>query len=289
MRLILASVLTVFSLLSSSCATQSATGQNVDKAFQPLIWPETQVLAAIDVSRLKKSPLYVEHQDDLNQTFKRVGADRFGIDVQRDVEYLAFSSDGKRSLFFAKGNFKNVKKNELQQGDGKNAVAFLGDRVAIAGSKESISSARALEEKGAGEIPEELASRLHSLAKDDAVWLVSRGPLPLEDFPMRTDMRSNLGNFVTLINGLTVGIAADTGLRLTSRVSSKTPEGATRIHDAFRGLLGLARLSTKDSETDMLRVYDAFQIKRNENIVEVNATLQGADVNKLLQRAPRSY
>lgn len=268
--------------LFTSCSTQNPTGQDVDKAFRPLIWPETKVLAGVDIAGLKRTAIYRLHKNDLDTLFDRSGVNRFGIDPRRDLDYLAFSSDGKRSLVFAKGNFKNVKKSEL--GPAGNAVYFLNDRIALAGDRDSLASARALEQKGTGQVPEELAARLYSLGKNSQIWLVSRGPLPIDNLALRNDTRSNLGNFIPLINGSTIGLSAASGLNLLTRVSSPSPQAATRLHDAFHGLIGLARLNTKDNETGMLKVYDAFQVRRNENIVEIIATLSSSDTDRLLQR-----
>ena len=38
----------------------------------------------------------------------------------------------------------------------------------------------------------------------------------------------------------------------------------------------------KDNQTDLLKVYDAFQFRKDANSVELHADLDGADVNKLL-------
>lgn len=287
MRLFPALLSVAAALLLSSCGTQSPTGQDIDKAFRPLIPPETKFLGAIDIARLKQSALYAARRQDIDRLYERIGADRFGIDPRRDLDYLGFFSDGRRAVIFAKGNFRNANKRELSKAG--SPIEFLNDRVALAGDREAIRAARGLEAKGSGEVPEELAARLHSLPKNDALWLVGRGPLPVDNIPLANDTRSNLGNFVGLVNGITAGLALDNGLLLTGRLSTQSPAGATRIHDALRGIVALGRLSVKDNETDLLRIYDAIQIGTNGNIVEVNASLPEADVNRLLERMPRSY
>lgn len=284
MRFFAATLLSVFTVfLLGGCANQNANRLDIDKAFRPLIWPEAKLLAGIDIKKLKQSPLYQKHQDQLNRLLERRGVDGMGIDLRRDVDYIGVSSDGKRVLVFAKGDFKNRSKKDATGGK----LVFRNDRVALAGDPEAIRSALALEEKGSGEVPEELAARIHSLPASDEVWLVSRGKLPLADMPMRSDTRSNLGNFVNFINGMTIGAGVETGVKLDARFSCISPEAATRINDGFRGLIGLARLSTKDNETELLKVYDAFQVSKNESTVSVEADVAAQQTERLLQMATR--
>ncbi len=257
----------------------------VDKAFRVVISPDSKVVAGIDLKRLKNTPLYQRHEEQLDQLMPQAGVKRLGIDPRRDIEFLGFTFDGKHLLMFAKGDFKKRKK--LDTGQGNRELVFLNDRVALAGDAEAIRTARTLEQQRTGELPEELASRLHTLPGNDQVWLVSRGGIPLAQTPLRSDMKSNLANFAGAISGVTLGIAADSGSHLQADVSCYSPDGATRVHDAFRGIIGLARLTTKDNETDLLKIYDAIQVKKDGSNVHVLADLAAAETERLLLLLPK--
>ncbi len=41
------------------------------------------------------------------------------------------------------------------------------------------------------------------------------------------------------------------------------------MNDALRGTVAIGRLSTKDNETSLLKIYDAVHIERQENTVRV--------------------
>ena len=68
-------------------------------------------------------------------------------------------------------------------------------------------------------------------------------------------------------------------------------EGAKRVHDALRGLIGFGRLSTKDDEQDLLRAYDGIHVDQNHSVVDIKADLSGdladALLNRLSGSAPR--
>ena len=58
------------------------------------------------------------------------------------------------------------------------------------------------------------------------------------------------------------------------------------MHDALRGLIGLARLSTNDNEIDLLRLWDAVSINQDEKAVHIKADLPADLTEKLLTHLP---
>jgi energy-converting hydrogenase Eha subunit G len=50
----------------------------------------------------------------------------------------------------------------------------------------------------------------------------------------------------------------------------------------MRGLIGLARLSTKDNELDLLRMWDAVSISKDQNVVRVQTDLPADLSDKLI-------
>ena len=269
----------------TGCSSQSSENLQVDKAFRAVISPDVKVVAGIDLKRLKNTPLYQRHEEQLDSLIPKAGVERFGIDPRRDLEFLGFTFDGKHVLVFARGDFKKRKK--LNRAQENRELVFLNDRIALAGDADAIRAARKLEEQGSGEAPGELASRLRILSGEDQVWLVSRGGIPLAQAPLRDDMKSNLANFAGAISGVTLGIAADSGSHLQATVSCYSIDGATRVHDAFRGIIGLARLTTKDNQTDLLKIYDAFQVKKDGSTVNVRADLAAAETERVLLLLPK--
>jgi hypothetical protein len=285
-----------------SCSRQVSNGVVVDKAFRPLIRPDTSVLAGVLIDKLKAAPLYLRHEKALDFPLFDASVQRIGFDPRRDLTDLVFASDGKTGVLMARGRFqpKEIEtklqasglqrrsyKNFTLLGDEQNAVAFLKGGILLAGSSQTVRSELDFQDSGAGEVPEELQERLRTLPKDDQIWIVSRRGLPFAEAPMRSDVQSALSNIVAFIRGTTAGLAVDNGLYLQANLTCISAEGAKRVHDAIRGGIGLARLSTKDNATDMLKLYDAIQVDQDQNLVRVHADLSGDVADKLLNMLPQ--
>jgi len=84
------------------------------------------------------------------------------------------------------------------------------------------------------------------------------------------------------MRGTSLGLRFDSGSHLQARVVCKSAEGAQRVNDALRGLIGLARLSTNDNELDLLRMWDAVSIIKEEQAVRIQADLPADLTDKLI-------
>ena len=133
-------------------------------------------------------------------------------------------------------------------------------------------------------MPEEIADRLRSMPKHDQIWLVSRKGLPFAAAATRTDIQSALSNIVGFVVEAAASVGIDNGLHSRAALWCVSVEGATRVHDALRGAVAIGRLSTKDNETALLKIYDAVQIERQEKTVRVNAQLTGDQIRELVHR-----
>lgn len=295
---------TVFAgcLCLASCSRPVSSGVAVDGAFKPLIQPETNVLAGMSIDRLKATPLYQRHQKELDFPLFDASVQRLGFDPRRDLSELLFASTDKTGVWMALGRFQPKEiEAKLQSsgfgrqsyktytllGDGRNSVAFLKGGLLLVGSLQTVQSELDFQQSGSGEVPEELQERLRTLPKNDQVWIVSRKGLPFAETPMRIEVQSALSNILAYIRGTTAGLAADNGLHLQVNLTCVSNEGAKRVHDAIRGGIGLLRLSTRDNETDILKLYDAIEVNQDQDLVRVHADLSGDVADKLLSTLPQ--
>jgi hypothetical protein len=290
-------------LCLAGCTKQTVSGGVVvNQSFRPLIKPDTGVLAGISMEKLKTTPLYQRHEKALEFPLLDASSQRIGFDPRRDLKDLIFASNGKTGVFLARGQFQakeieaKLQSSGLQRstyksftlfGDNSNTLAFLKGGTVMAGSSEVVRSELDFQDSGAGEVPEELQERLRTLPKGDQIWIVSRSGLPFAETPMRSDVQSALSNIVAYIRGVTAGMEVDQGAHLQANLTCISAEGAQRVHDALRGGIGLARLSTKDNETDLLKLYDAIQVDQDGNLVRVHADLSGDAADKLLALLPQ--
>ena len=86
-------------------------------------------------------------------------------------------------------------------------------------------------------------------------------------------VQSILENFVRYVNGAMLSLKVDSGLTFAGRVDCKSEAGVKRVNDALRGVIGLARLTTKTEEGDLLRLYDAVEVTKDGNAVKIDAKI----------------
>jgi hypothetical protein len=84
------------------------------------------------------------------------------------------------------------------------------------------------------------------------------------------------------IQAVMLGVDLSKGLNLTARLDCRTADDARHVHDALRGALGMARLSTPDNQPELLRVYDAIQVTQGNSLVEVKGDLPADQVDRVL-------
>jgi hypothetical protein len=103
--------------------------------------------------------------------------------------------------------------------------------------------------------------------------------------------QGNLANLQNLLKALASWtLAADlrTGVKLETEAVYKTEQDAKQIHDALRGLLGIARLSTPADAPELLRVYDAVKISMEKNRVAVSVEVAAETLEKAVERVQRA-
>ncbi len=103
---------------------------------------------------------------------------------------------------------------------------------------------------------------------------------------MRSDIASALSNITGFISATSFGLGFDTGAHMQAEIVCISEQGAERVRDALRGGIGLARLATKDNESDLLQAYDAIQVSQDGETVRVRADLAANLTDKLLTYLP---
>ena len=284
---------------SLGCSNNQHAGASLDSAFSDGISSDVQTLVSVKLDQVKASELYRRHQQLLDLPQFNDLALRAGLDPRRDITSLCMIWDGKHLVLLAKGAFANAKleekliangaqrvpyKNYSLLTHGPDSVAFPKPGFAVASSTGAVQSELDLLSSKGGGIPDEVKARLADVPSDSQIWVVSRGGLPGANFPLRSDFESALSNFASFVTGTSLSIRFDAGSHLLSRVICKSPEGAQRVNDAMRGLIGLARLSTKDNELDLLRLWDSVSVTKDQQFVRVQADLPADLSDKLIDQ-----
>lgn len=283
--------------MAAACTKPGATGVSVDSAFRSFIPPDTKALASADLDRFKQSGFYQRHRDQLNIPLLDAMSERTGLDPRRDISNLLIVWNGREPAILARGHFsaktleprfaslgmQRVRyKNYTLFGDNGNALAFGKHDVAVAGRSAAVRSELDVAASRAGGVPDDLLPLLAMIPKADQFWIVNQGQLPTAEMHLSPDIDSALSNIIDYIGATTIGLGFDAGTHVAAQFICVSDEGAKRVRDALRGGIGLARLTTRDNELDMLRLWDSIQVSQDQQTIRVNADLSASLTDKLL-------
>ena len=242
-------VASCFCLIALGCGPRSA---EIDPALARLVPSDTRALVDIKADALRATPLYR----------KLLEGNLKDLRVTDDVSEALAVSNGKDVLVFTKG---------------KSGIAQY-DRD---GNKTVPSAAP-------GGVPVILREKLRVIPPQNQVFGVGvGGSLPVPD---GLPSQGNFGNLLNLLTGLeSWTLAADlrSGLKSETAAVYKTEQDARQIHDALRGLLGIARLSTPQDAPELLKLYDAVKISMEKNTLAVSTDIAADLLDKAVERIQR--
>ena len=286
-------------LVCGACRPENARGVHVDAKLASLVPHATTALGGIDVDRVKASGFYRRHSNELNLALLDQASGRLGLDPRRDLKEVLLAWHSNQPLILARGTFsaKDIQprivalgaretryRNRILFGGPDEAVFFPEQNLLAAGP---LSALHALIEGGNGGIPSPVRSRLENLPNSDQVWAVSTEGFPVDRLPMRSSVTSGLSNLVRYLSAASIGAGLDEGAHFQAELNCFSADGAKQVHDALRGVIGMARLMTKDNDLDMLRLYDAIQVEQDQKTIHVHADLPAELSDKLLKYLPR--
>jgi hypothetical protein len=282
---------------STGCSGTKHTGVSVPAIFRSAVSTDAQTLVAIELDQLKASELYKRHREQLESQQINAMSERAGLDPRRDLAKMLVVWDRKQLLLLAKGSFSPAQieaksvaggaqrvsyKNFTLFARGPEAVVAPDGNLLIAGPIPAVEAALDMQSSQQGSVPDELQQRLSEVPADAQMWVVSRGGLPGTNSPLPPMLASALSNFAPFVSGTAAGMRFDSGAHLQARILCKSADGAQHVTDTMRGLVGLARLTTKDNELDLLRMWDAVSISKDDNIVRLQADLPADLADKLI-------
>ncbi|MEO7142105.1 MAG: hypothetical protein ABI165_01235 [Bryobacteraceae bacterium] len=276
-------------LLLAACRhTSPPDAAQVDSALAGFVPADALVLAETQIQGpdgLQATPVYKKYLAGSPLPQLDEFARRTGLDPRKDVAVLLFCSNGKQSVLMARGRFSadGLEQKLTQQGaarfdykgrrlfgDEKNAVVFVNQTIAIAGSTPLLRSI--LDGNGRTAAPAWLTAQVQTIPAASQLWAAFGGGALQLPFPED----SNLGNLNHLARAIETGVLyADlrNGIDLAANGICTTDAGAKQVHDALKGFIGLGRLTTPDNRPEMLRLYDSFQVNQNQRAVGVKANI----------------
>ncbi len=280
--------------LPLGCRKPGPSGIEVPERIANYVPSDAVALAGMNLEKLKSTALYRKHESQLNLPLLNAAAERLGLDPRRDITQSLICWRGDRVFAIFTGPFSGVDlkpkllaagalnsnyRGRQLLGLGGQALFFPTKDVLIVGETAAVHSE--IDSGANGRVPPGISDQLHRLPAADQIWAVTTQPLALSLLPMRSEVSSALANITGVITDGTLGIGADSGLHVHADLNCVSEDGARRVHDALRGIIGLARLTTKDDQLDMLRVYDSIRVEQDHVSVRIHSDLDGELTDRL--------
>jgi hypothetical protein len=262
----------------------------VDPALAPLVPADTVLMAGLRLDKLKDTPFFKKYVESgqwpaLEQLRKSTG-----LDARRDIWEIdvALQSGPKRPLTLVRGKFggefglePQAKGLGLERSDYKGyyllhsggaGVTFFNTGAAVAGAVEDLKRVIDTRDNPRLQAPEALLSLVETLPASAQFWLVApSGPALLPVLPAQGNL-ANLRRLVTPLGESTFFGDLGNGLQLSGQMRYANPSAAREMHDALKGLLGLARLNTPSSKPDLLKFYEGFKLELKD--ADLHITVQ---------------
>jgi hypothetical protein len=221
------------SLLLAACSLFRPP--RIDPSLAALVPPDTLALADVRLDQLRATPLYHKFEEKNLLPGPR--------EFRAEIDELLLASDGRHDLAIARGRFAG----QLP------GFTLLNNQIAVAGAPR---------ERFHGGAPAPLLARLEALPGPGQVWAVSSGwPGFPESAAREMGNAANLNRVLQSVE--TAAFTADlrAGLHLTAEGDCRTAQAAQSLAESLRGLLGVARLGLRPSQPDLLRAFDAIQVR----------------------------
>ena len=290
-------ILSVVVLILSGCARPHPPeeGVKVDLGLKLLVPSDTVLLVGTRVEALLKTPIYQKYL--ANRALPQIEefARRTALDPRKDLWELLFVSNGYQGVLLGRGKFSDqledprLQKENLHKsgykgltivGEDRGAVLFVNNSTAAVGTTESLHQLVDLRGTSTGP-PPALAELMKGLLPDAQLWAAyTGGPVKLP-----FDENSNLANVNRLLASVqsgTVYFDFREGLKGVAEGTCSTEQGAQQVHDAFKALVGLGRLSVRPGQEELLPVYDSIQVTQQANHVKVVVEVPERMVEKFL-------
>lgn len=318
-------LLALTSGLAAALALPASAARPTDDALA-LVPPDSVTAGMLRVADLRTSPLAARFFADFDNATVDGDAAKFLAETRlhpiNDVDLVVFAAqaDGKgRALVAFEGRFEPqrlaaavasrgaeartapggsyflLKDKEHRRHHGDGAVAFVSDRLLVAGSEEAVVKALAARvaggtgfKGGAG-----LGAHLDKVNANASGWLlVDRTKLPEAKGSMTIsgegDAARNVISAMNLVSTFSFEMMVKgDSIRLSGAGYSEDADTRELLEDALRGILAVARIAAEE-KPEVVSAIRKFKVGSDRNAVTISGTLDGATI-KLLGEAKAKH
>lgn len=265
-------------LAASTACKREAKFARVDAALAPLIPPSTLALACLRLDKMHDTPFYRKYVEGKQiATIESIQA-QTGLDPRKDIWEIVLAYRGKAGapLAFIRGkfggefgrepNFDRTKFKTLSHkgyyimtpGEGA-GVLFMNTGAAVAGRIDDLKAVVDARDDKNARPPQSLLDVVGTLPGSAHFWMAAEsGAALMPDVPLEGNM-ANFARMASAMGRLTIWADLKEGLKAQISADYADAQSAKMSHDFVKGMIGLARLRTPDTEVDMLRLFDGVR------------------------------
>lgn len=270
----------------------------VDPALEMMVPADSTFVAGADLDAIRTTQMFQKYLGKVPLPQLDDFTKKTGIDPRRNLWQVLTSSNGKTGLFMARGRFTHNDeepridipgvrrigyKGYTMFGDDRRAVIFTNTSTAAAGLTSDLRTMVDLRNEAHHGFPDGLKQKVAGIGHDNQIWAAFTGGLSSLNLGLAED--SNAGQALKVMRGISGGtLGADLrgGLAFEAHLDCFTANDAKHVRDAIKGAVGLGRLSTPDNQPELLKLYDAVEVKLDRTRVDVSAKVSEGMADKFL-------
>jgi hypothetical protein len=270
---------------------------HIDPTLESLAPADSIFVVGANVDAIRDTPVYHRLVSGAVLPQLQEFTEKTGVDPRKDLAQLLSCSNGKRSLWMARGKFDVpgiearlqangpapvAYKNHRLFGSEQSSMLFLNTSTFLAGPAVELRDILDHGHSGRG-LPVALRDLLRTLPPGDQIYAALTGGLA--GLNLAVPDNSNLATLLQVLRSVdtaTLGMDLSKGLNLKVDVNCKSERDAKFVHDMVKGVVGFGRLNTPDKHPEFLKLYDAIQVTQQQTRAAVTADIPQDLADKFL-------
>jgi hypothetical protein len=288
-------------LLAAAGCSRQRTSVAVDAALLTQVPADTIALGAMRVKALRETSAWKKllEQPGVNAQMDKLAADT-SFDPRKDLWEILWSTNGKESLVYARGEFApmglepKIQREGVQRmnykgsmllGNEETAVWFVNSSTGIFGHTAKIRELIDTRDAGKPGPSAALRARIDAFPPNAHFWMVAdAAALPKApsmsgevEGGMAMNFLQNLPKLMQSVKMVAMHSSLVDGMAMEMTAYCDTETGARQVHDSLRGIVGLARIALPEKQKIvLLPLLDAVEVvqKQTEATMRARLTVQ---------------
>jgi len=284
-------------LALTGCQREKPGPLHIDSTLESLAPSDSVFVVGANVDGIRDTPVYHRLVGGAVLPQLQEFVEKTGVDPRKDLSQLLSCSNGKRSLWMARGKFDvpriearllaespapAVYKSHRLFGSEQASMLFLNSSTFLAGPAAELRDIIDRGHSGRG-LPAALRDLLRTLPLGDQIYAALTGGLA--GLNLSVPENSNLATLLQVLRSVdtaTLGMDLSNGLHLKVDVNCKSERDAKFVHDMVKGVVGFGRLNTPDNHPELLKLYDGILVTQQQTRANVAADIPQDLADKFL-------